>query len=209
MEKWIYVLRHGETDYNRLGIVQGQGVDTSLNELGRQQAQAFYEHYAAEPFELLLTSSLQRTHQTIAPFLERGLPWKQVPEINEISWGKHEGQRSTPEMRDEFLHTLGQWKLGNLHARFSNGESAADLAARLGAFVQQLPHYPAQKILVCSHGRAMRCLTCLLLGEPVERMEEFHHANTGLYLFHYREGRFELKLQNDTRHLEAAGLKID
>ena len=45
MPKEIYIIRHGETDYNRQGIVQGQGVDTSLNDLGRRQASAFFEHY--------------------------------------------------------------------------------------------------------------------------------------------------------------------
>jgi phosphoserine phosphatase len=209
MEKWVYLLRHGETDYNRLGIVQGQGVDTSLNELGRRQAKAFFDYYSAEPFGRVVTSKLKRTHETMQHFIEQGLPWKQVPEINEISWGLHEGKPSSPEMRADFHHTIEQWKQGNLHARFHNGESAADLASRLSAFLPQLHEYPEEKILVCSHGRAMRCLACLLLGEPVTNMDRYHHANTGLYMFHWRDGRFELKLENDTRHLEAAGIKPD
>jgi bisphosphoglycerate-dependent phosphoglycerate mutase len=39
--KDIYLIRHGETDYNRLGVVQGSGIDADLNDLGRRQAQAF------------------------------------------------------------------------------------------------------------------------------------------------------------------------
>jgi probable phosphoglycerate mutase len=39
--KDIYLIRHGETDYNRMGVVQGSGIDADLNELGQRQAQAF------------------------------------------------------------------------------------------------------------------------------------------------------------------------
>ena len=39
--KDIYLIRHGETDYNRMGVVQGSGIDADLNELGNRQAQAF------------------------------------------------------------------------------------------------------------------------------------------------------------------------
>jgi len=73
MKKIIYIVRHGETDFNRKGIVQGGGVDAPLNELGRQQAQAFYDIYKDVLFEIVLTSKLQRTHQTVQPFLEMGL----------------------------------------------------------------------------------------------------------------------------------------
>ena len=40
--KEIYIIRHGETELNRLGIVQGRGVDSDLNDTGRAQAEAFY-----------------------------------------------------------------------------------------------------------------------------------------------------------------------
>ena len=43
--KDIYLIRHGETDYNRLGVVQGSGIDADLNELGQRQAKAFFDHY--------------------------------------------------------------------------------------------------------------------------------------------------------------------
>ena len=36
MEKWIYIIRHGETDYNKAGMVQGSGIDSDLNDLGRK-----------------------------------------------------------------------------------------------------------------------------------------------------------------------------
>ncbi len=206
MEKLVYIVRHGETDFNRLGIVQGQGVDTSLNELGLQQADAFFNHYGQKPFEVLLTSRLRRTHETMRPFIEKGLPWEQFPEINEISWGSHEGRLSTPEMREEYHQTVSRWREGDFHARLGDGENAEELAGRLSRFVSHLRERPEKLILVCSHGRAMRCLSCLLLEEPIELMDKYKHHNTGLYAFRFQNGRFRLELENDIRHLEAAGL---
>ena len=43
--KQLYIIRHGETELNRLGIVQGRGVDASLNETGITQAEAFFQKY--------------------------------------------------------------------------------------------------------------------------------------------------------------------
>ncbi|MCB0568883.1 MAG: histidine phosphatase family protein [Phaeodactylibacter sp.] len=208
MDKLVYIVRHGETEYNRLGIVQGQGVDTSLNERGLQQANAFFEHYRHEPFDLLLTSSLRRTHETMHSFIKQGLPWEQYPEINEISWGTHEGRHSTPEMRAEYRHTVEQWNQGNFLARLGDGENAEELSSRLSRFVGRLKQRTEKHILVCSHGRAMRCLACLMLDVPIQQMDKYKHHNTGLYLFRFQKGRFLLERENDIRHLEAAGLEM-
>ena len=85
MNKEVFIIRHGQTDLNKDHIVQGSGVDSSLNAYGRKQAAAFYKLYKNQAFEVVLTSALKRTHETVAPFLERGLPWEQHPSINEIS----------------------------------------------------------------------------------------------------------------------------
>ncbi|HEY0898299.1 MAG TPA: histidine phosphatase family protein, partial [Sphingobacteriaceae bacterium] len=64
MEKTLYIIRHGETELNRRGIVQGRGMNTDLNELGKKQAEAFYQAYFHIPFDKIYTSTLKRTHQT-------------------------------------------------------------------------------------------------------------------------------------------------
>lgn len=200
--KSIYILRHGETDLNRNGIVQGSGVDTHLNELGQQQSQAFYQRYADLPFEVVLTSALRRTHQTVKGFIESGIPWEQWAEINEISWGVHEGQQSTPQMHEEYTTLVRHWKAENYDARIDGGESAQELAKRMHHFVEQLKNRPEKQILVCSHGRAMRCLMCVLKGKPLYQMDHFKHANTGLYKLSYDGESFHFELENDLSHLE-------
>ena len=68
-KKTIYIIRHGETDYNRQGIIQGSGVDSDLNETGRIQAEKFFKAYHHIPFDKVYTSELKRTD-----FLTRLLP---------------------------------------------------------------------------------------------------------------------------------------
>ena len=100
--KQLYILRHGETDHNKLGIVQGSGVDAPLNETCRMQAMAFYEKYRELDFNLLICSALQRSYQTIEPFTAHGIPLERYPEINEINWGEHEGKKGDPQLIEDY-----------------------------------------------------------------------------------------------------------
>ena len=202
MKKSIYIIRHGETDFNRKGIVQGGGVDASLNALGLQQGQAFYEHYKEIPFEAVVTSKLQRTHQTVQSFLEKGLPWEQFEDINEMNWGVHEGKESTPEMHIEYQQIKEAWGRGDLDVRLPGGESAAELGTRISRFIDHLKQRPEKLLLVCSHGRAMSALVCLLHGLPLQEMNHYFHYNTGLWKVHFDGFAFEFEQENDTKHLE-------
>lgn len=203
MKKTVFVIRHGETDFNRKGIVQGGGVDSSLNELGRQQAQAFHDFYKEIPFEVVLTSKLQRTHQTVQPFLEMGLPWEQFEDINEMNWGEQEGKVSTPEMHLQYEKIKAAWSRGELDVRIPGGESAEELGLRISRFIEHLKQRTEKRLLVCSHGRAMSAMVCLLHGLPLHDMNQYMHYNTGLWKVHFDGFGFEFELENDTKHLEA------
>ena len=202
MHKTLYIIRHGETELNRRRIVQGSGVDSSLNETGRAQALAFYRQYRGVDFDAVLTSTLRRTHETVAYFLKDGLPWEQHPEINEISWGDQEGREGTPESIAAYQTMVADWQRGNFDHRLPNAESAREMGARVGRFVEGLRRRPEATLLVCAHGRLMRALICTLEGCSLTQMENYRHANTGLYLVEQRGDDFEILLRNDTRHLE-------
>lgn len=200
MKKTIYIIRHGQTDYNKMGIVQGSGVDSSLNEVGRAQGQAFFDYYKNIPFEVVLTSTLKRTQQTVQNFIDQDIKWETFSDINEICWGDHEGRKATVESRNLYMSIVNDWNNGKYDTRLPNAESAAEMGERLNKFVQHLKSRPEKLILICSHGRAMRALMCLLTGQELSQMQHFHHSNTGLYLFEYENEEFELLLSNDKRH---------
>ena len=128
--KKIYLVRHGQTDFNLRGIVQGSGVDSSLNDTGRVQAQAFYDAYRHIRFDQVYTSGLRRTVESVQLFLNAGVGQVAYSGLNEISWGAKEGQKITAE-EDEYYHwMLNQWQAGNTSLRIEGGESPEEVAAR-------------------------------------------------------------------------------
>ncbi len=200
--KLIYLIRHGETNYNKQGIVQGSGVDTPLNQKGQEQAAQFYEFYKQEGFEVVFTSPLIRTIQSVARFIHSGLPHLVLPEIREISWGHLEGLQQEPAHQLEFYEVQNQWQQGNFLAAVKGGENALTLQNRLLIGAQKISNYNANKILVCMHGRAMKALLCALLNEPLTNMESFKHSNLCLYTLCFENGKYELLEANSTLHLQ-------
>lgn len=202
MSKKIYIIRHGQTDFNLQGIVQGSGVDSSLNETGRQQAQAFFEAYRQVRFDKIYTSRLKRTVETVSPFIQLGIPYESLPGLNEISWGTKEGQRITPE-EDAYYHwMLKQWQLGHTELRIEGGESPEDVIQRQEiALTHILQNRHEETILICMHGRAMRILLCRLLNYPLRSMDMFEHENLCLYQVEHTGSMFSVRTYNDTQHL--------
>lgn len=202
MQREIYLVRHGETDYNLKSIVQGRGVDSSLNETGRRQSSAFFSKYAEVPFDLVVTSSLQRTRQTVEPFLTRGIPHHADSDLDEIDWGIYEGVAHDPEMHQRYLSIIEAWRTGQTYLKIDGGESADQLFERVSRFIGKLRGLPGNTILVCSHGRTIRTLLCAMTGTPLARMDDFPHANTTLYRLRPSGTGFTIDLFNNTDHLD-------
>ncbi len=201
MDKTIYFIRHGQTEMNRLNIVQGSGVDSDLNEFGMLQAEAFFNYYEKHRFDLIITSALKRTFQTVKPFFDKDIPHESWAEINEINWGIHEGKKSDPWMIEAYKKMIAQWAIGNFDASLQDGESASQLANRINLFLESIKTRPEKSILVCTHGRTLRCLMCLVKGQHLREMESYTHSNTGLFKIHWENQNFIVEFENDTRHL--------
>lgn len=199
--KKIYIIRHGQTDFNLKNIVQGSGVDSSLNERGQLQARAFFDHYRHIDFEKVYTSALQRTVQSVQSFLDLGLPHQKLVGLNEISWGTKEGHAITPEEDEYYHYMLKQWQLGYTDLRIEKGESPDEVLERMKPAVKQVLEGPEKTILVCMHGRAIRILLCYLLNYPLKSMDMFEHQNLCLYQLNYTGSMFSVEKYNNTDHL--------
>ena len=184
--------------------MQGSGVDTSLNEQGRSQANAFFEMYKHVKFDKVYTSALKRTKETVQPFLSLGIKNEAFAGLNEISWGANEGRRITPE-EDRYYHwMLEQWQQGNTSQRIEGGESPEDVAVRQKPVLKYiLSQQQEETILICMHGRAIRILLCNLLNYPLKSMDMFEHQNLCLYLLNYSGTMMTIEKYNDVQHLLA------
>ncbi len=201
--KEIYLIRHGETDFNKQGIVQGNGVNPPLNEKGRGQAKAFFEKYKTEPFEIIYTSTLQRAIETVTSFINLGILHERFHELDEISWGIYEGKEVTHQFRHEFQSVLQQWRDGLYDIKVEKGESPNELQIRHKEFIEIIRSRPQEKILICMHGRAMRIMLSTMLNKPLSAMDEFPHHNLSLYRLVDDGKEFQVTDFNDITHLHA------
>ena len=204
--KHIYITRHGQTDYNKKGIVQGSSVDTSLNETGRRQAELFYEAYKNIPFDKIYTSKLQRTHQSVQGFIDKNIPWEQHEGLNEISWGKYDGKLSSKEDKELYLSIMERWTKGEVDLTIGGGESPVQVQQRqIPVWDLILSREEEKNVLVCIHGRALRILMCHVKNVPLTEMDTFDHDNLCLYLLEYEGSKLEMLKVNCLLHLKELG----
>lgn len=196
------MIRHGQTDYNKRGVVQGSGVDAPLNELGLLQAQAFYEKYKSIPFDRVYTSVLIRSIQSVQKFIDDGIPHVSFDGLNEINWGIYEGKIVSNDNNKYYEQVTEAWMRGESDLQIDGGESPLLVQERQKPVLE---HILAQKdektILICMHGRAMRIFLCLMLEINLKAMDNFAHDNLGLYLLDYHQSKFSVKALNDRSHL--------
>lgn len=190
-----------------MGIVQGSGIDTSLNEVGLAQAAAFFESYQHLPFDKIYTSALKRTVQTVQSFIDSGIPHEAFDGFNEISWGVKEGKVPNYQEDSYYNQLINEWRSGNTAFPAEGGESPEDVAHRQRiAMKKVLDATDETLVLIAMHGRAMRILLAQLLGLPLSEMDNFEHSNVCLYklVYDYDTRQFQVTLSNDTSHLMMA-----
>lgn len=202
--KTIYLIRHGETDYNRQGIIQGSGINASLNQWGKAQATAFFDAYQHVPFDKIYTSQLIRTKQSVQQFIDMGIPFEQDAGLNEINWGIYEGNRPDQIDAQAYKNLLNSWKQGQIDYPSQNGESPLDVSLRQQPFLKSMLNKAEEEtILIATHGRAMRIMLSSLFDKNLKGMDRFEHSNLCLYKlkYSYQEQNFSIQLSNDITHL--------
>ena len=155
----IYLVRHGQTEFNRERRIQGH-VDSPLTELGVRQAGAvggLLRDLIREPEGWrLISSPLGRAHATAEIIAGRlgGLPIEFDDRLKEMSWGAHDG-RLRAELEAENPETFGKtgWAFDA-----GSGESYEAVATRVGGWLASLPPEPERKIIAVSHGISGRVL---------------------------------------------------
>jgi broad specificity phosphatase PhoE len=202
IKKTLYIVRHGQTELNKLGIVQGRGMNTDLNDEGRKQAAQFFDAYKSVAFDKIYISELKRTQQSIQQFIDLGIPYEKLEGLDEMAWGVLEGTESTPENRAAFLQVIREWVAGNLDVSLEGGESPNQVKARQKKAVTTILSHPEEEtVLICMHGRAMRLLLCWITGHPLTEMETYPHQNLILYKLTYDGDKFEIIDFNNAQHL--------
>ena len=206
----LYLVRHAQTEYNRLGIVQGQGIDASINDHGRDQARLLARRLAEVDLDALYASTLTRSVQTARAIAERhsrSLPIREEAGLDEISWGVLEGEGPSPEIQKRMCAIKKAWRNGDYDRRLEGGESAEEVRRRGSITVRRIAErHEGGTVIAVVHGRFLRIVLSDLLGFETARMHEMDHSNTGVNHLVVEEGTFTDRRLNCVRHLEEADL---
>jgi len=183
-------------------MVQGRGVDASLNDTGRIQAKKTYDRLLQVNFKTVFTSEMKRTKETVKSFLDDGYEHIALDGLDEISWGKMEGVKASAEDKNLYSQTVKDWRNGMLDRNVGGGESPKEVMSRQKAAIDKVLEHPSDTVLVCMHGRAMRILLCWLLNYPLNYMDGFPHRNCAYYKVIYRGNSYYIDEFNVTDHLQ-------
>jgi broad specificity phosphatase PhoE len=160
----LWLVRHGETNWNKLGWVQGQTDGSRLTRNGRRQIRrvaALLEH---QGIECVYSSDLHRALETAEIVAERlGCEIRIDPQLRERSFGSAEGALSS---RLPFESTgIRKGRVVDARARVAGGESLFDLHHRCAQFLSRLTDRPSRgDVAVVAHGGSIRMLRACLEG---------------------------------------------
>lgn len=201
--------RHGETADNRRLVFQGQA-GKALNALGRAQAKRLAERMRNHPPDAIVASDLERARETANIVGEAvGLTPELDPELREVDVGAWTGKSHT-EVMDLFADEWNAWASG-IDVRRGGGETYGELAERIErAVVRAATSHAGKRVLLVSHGGAIKAYVAKLLGVSADGMRALAGVgNCGLTAIErdLRTHKSRLHAWNDTAHLE--GLVVD
>jgi broad specificity phosphatase PhoE len=199
----IYLARHGQTAWNRVGRFQG---DPDLDAVGYVNRFSLWQLLKEQPIEAIYVSERQRTQRTAALLArQHGLVLEVRAALNEIASGVLEGicwsmmapararssdracevraRGSRPEVTArEIARVHEATSRDRLRGRFPLAESVADVAARTRVFVEELRRgHHEREVLVVGHGVVNRVLLHHLMGWPLEAVEAVRQENDQVY----------------------------
>jgi probable phosphoglycerate mutase len=200
-----YLVRHGETEWNRTRRIQGQS-DPPLNEHGSAQAARLSARLAGNAFSAVYASDLTRTMQTAESVVsDSGVAVAPVPELREFAYGEWEGLTfAEVEARDREGFAARMMRRNSEYAP-PGGESVGEVVARVRAFHDgaRARHGSGENVLVVGHGGSLLALLICLLGLPDEHILRFRLSNASLSVVRTFSDAGVLELWNDTSHLTA------
>ena len=199
----LFIFRHGETDWNLEGRMQG-GTDIPLNANGRKQAEVLTAFFKRHPVEAFVSSDLQRAKETAQIAMDHAnLPFFIEPRIRETNLGVIEGLT-----RSELLAKLGDaaWNswvsMDQPDFRFPGGESKLEHMLRFRAGIENILMSTSESSFgVATHGGAMRRFIHYVRPDLAEPMMI---PNCTVFKFTAKYGGAGHHAQHDAQNAEVA-----
>ncbi|MGQ9508388.1 MAG: histidine phosphatase family protein [Thermodesulfobacteriota bacterium] len=198
----IYLVRHGQTAWNREEIFRGRS-DVSLDEIGLKQAELAGFYFKEIKIDAVYSSPLSRAWQTAERIAEpHGIRVQPLQGIIDMSFGKWEGhpheeiKRSDPE-------TYRLWREEPHRAKILGGETLDEVRQRAMAALEDVVRlHPEKTLVLVSHRVVNKVLLCGILDLDNSHFWQIIQDTTAINLIRYQKGRYFLALVNETCHLK-------
>jgi len=208
----IYLVRHGQTAWNKEEIFRGR-TDVPLDETGLKQAELAGQYFKGMEIHGIYSSPLSRaweTAQKIAQF--HNLKVQPLQGILDMSFGKWEGQ-SHRDIQKNDKEIYRQWVETPHLVRLPGGETLDEVRTRsMHAIEEVIQTHPGKTLVFVSHRVVCKVLICGILGLDNSHFWQIAQDTTAINLIQYKNGKYILSLMNETCHLKAlkgGGIKID
>ncbi len=202
----IYLVRHGATDANlrRPYILQGCGIDLSLNDVGRRQADAVARFLSERPLRAIYSSWMRRAAETAAAIAApHGLPPRTADGIAECDVGEWEGM-DWESIRARNPDEWARFQDDPAAVPYLGGESYGNVLTRAMPAIRALADlHRGETIAVVAHNVVNRVVSAHLLGMELRRAKELRQANCCVNLLHGTGETLKLVTMNSHFHLPA------
>lgn len=166
----VYFIRHGESVSNLITQFAGS-LDMPLTEKGKQQALTTATFLQDVPFTVVYASDLCRAYDTgLAVAQSHNIPIHSAQQLREIFAGDWEG-KSYDQLEQEYVDSYGVWRTKIGLAQCPNGETVAQLQARINACVQDIVvRHSGETICIATHATPIRVMECIWTDTPLTDM---------------------------------------
>lgn len=197
----VYLVRHGETEWNREQRSQGYN-DIELSDIGRLQAHALANRLKNDNIDMFFSSSLKRAYETASLIAkDKDTDVVKHKEFMEVCMGKWEGL-TWSEIKEKYPDVSSIWRQSPHLAKIPNAESLIKVRERsMGKLMEILNENPDKNILVVSHGITIKTMICAIMGIDISNIHKIRQDNTAVNIFKFSKSGFETLLLNDAHHL--------
>jgi len=200
--KRIFLVRHGETSWNREGRFQGQ-IDVPLNDAGLRQADAVANALKEIPFDRIISSNLSRALRTALPLASRmrlGMGVETDDDLKEIGHGLWEG-RTAAEVETMYPGALALWHTRPETVVMPEGESLADVQNRAWPALLRIAEGKGETVAVFTHDAVLKVLLMKALDCPLSSFWRFQLANGSITLLELGDKGWRIPLMGEAGHL--------
>ena len=199
----IYLVRHGQTAWNKEEIFRGR-TDVPLDETGLKQAELAGQYFKGIEIHAIYSSPLSRAWQTAQKIAQiQTVKVEPLEGILDMSFGDWEGH-AHQEIRKMDNETYRQWVESPHLVKLPGGESLDDVRGRAMAALEEVLRKHSEKtIVLVSHRVVCKVMICAILGLDNSHFWQIAQDTTAINLIQYKKGKYILSLMNETCHLKA------